>query len=416
MTKLADRAVKPRLWVLSELYYPEQTSTGYFLTKIAEGLASDFDVQAICGQPSYSERGIKAPTSERHNDVDIHRMKATHFDKDKLFFRLINAVTMTLATSWFLLRQLRGGDQLLVVTNPPTLPPIAVAIARIKGCRSLLLVHDVFPESLAATKMLSRSSILFRLMSAAMRTTYRAFDKVIVLGRDMRQLVHDLYDVPTGRIAIIPNWGDSDEVVPVDRASNAFALQYNLVDKVVIQFSGNIGRTHDIGSLIHVAGKLRHLDQLVFLFVGYGGKTPLIEQAITLDKLTNIVFAPRQPREMLGAMLACADATVIAFEEEMLGISVPSRMYNVMSAATPIIAMADPKSELSLCVAESDSGWVVPAGDREMLQSIIETIARDPQAAKSREKGRNGRATVQKRYTIEAILDQYRAVLLETAV
>ena len=29
----------PRVWVVSELYYPEETSTGYFLTGIAEGLA-----------------------------------------------------------------------------------------------------------------------------------------------------------------------------------------------------------------------------------------------------------------------------------------------------------------------------------------------------------------------------------------
>ncbi len=382
------------------------------MTKIAEGLATDFDVQAICGQPGYSERGIKAPTFERHNNVNIHRMKTTLFDKDKLLLRLINTVTMTLATGWFLISRLRSGDQLLVVTNPPILPPIAVAIAKLKGCRSLLLVHDVFPESLAATKMLPRNSLLFRIISSAMRATYRAFDQVIVLGRDMRQLIHNKYDVPTKRITIIPNWGDSDEVVPIDRAINAFAIEYNLVDKVVIQFSGNIGRTHDVGSLIHVAGKLRHLDRLVFLFAGHGGKTPLIEQAITRDKLTNIVFAPRQPREMLGAMLACSDATVIAFEKEMLGISVPSRMYNVMSAASPIIAMADPQSELSLCVAENDLGWVISAGDQESLQTLIETIERDPQKAKSREKGQNGRNSVQAYYTFEAILSQYRSVLM----
>lgn len=413
MTNLPGRPNKPRLWVLSELYYPEQTSTGYFLTKIAEGLAADFDVQAICGQPSYSERGIKAPSFERHNNVDIHRMTATHFDKDKLLLRLINAATMTLMTGWFLLRRLRSGDQLLVVTNPPTLPPIAVAIAKIKGCRPLLLVHDVFPESLAATKIMSRKSLLFRAMSYTMRITYRAFERVIVLGRDMRQLVHDVYGVPTKRIDIIPNWGDSDEVVPVDRANNAFAIQFGLVDKVVIQFSGNIGRTHDIGSLIHVAHQLRHLDQLVFLFVGYGGKTPLIEHAITRDGLTNIVFAPRQPREMLGAMLACADATVIGFEEQMLGISVPSRMYNVMSAATPIIAMADPQSELSLCVAENDAGWVLPVGDKAGLQSIIEMLATGAMTNENRKKGRNGRRTVQAYYSLDVIIAQYRSALAQ---
>ncbi len=52
---------QPRLWIVSELYYPEETSTGYYLTKIAEGLAASFDVKVLCGQPNYSKRGNIAP-------------------------------------------------------------------------------------------------------------------------------------------------------------------------------------------------------------------------------------------------------------------------------------------------------------------------------------------------------------------
>jgi len=83
---------RQRLWVVSELYYPEQTSTGYFLTCIAEGLAPDFDVRVICGQPTYSERGHNAPRREIRNGTIIHRMRATHFDKDRLFLRFINLI------------------------------------------------------------------------------------------------------------------------------------------------------------------------------------------------------------------------------------------------------------------------------------------------------------------------------------
>ena len=32
--------MRNKLWVISELYYPEATSTGYILTQIAEGLAT----------------------------------------------------------------------------------------------------------------------------------------------------------------------------------------------------------------------------------------------------------------------------------------------------------------------------------------------------------------------------------------
>ena len=39
------------LWVLTEVYYPDEISTGYYLTSIAEGIAADRDVKAITGQP-----------------------------------------------------------------------------------------------------------------------------------------------------------------------------------------------------------------------------------------------------------------------------------------------------------------------------------------------------------------------------
>jgi hypothetical protein len=52
----SDRRAK-RIFVLSELYYPEETSTGYLLTKTAEGLAHEFPVTVITGpSTSFSER------------------------------------------------------------------------------------------------------------------------------------------------------------------------------------------------------------------------------------------------------------------------------------------------------------------------------------------------------------------------
>src|SRR5690242_20331983 len=119
----------PRLWIISELYYPEQTSTGYFLTRIAEGLAGFMRVEVLCGQPTYSEHGMRAPRRENRNRVRIHRVHATHFGKDRLILRAINALTLTVSVTWFALLRFRRGDRLLIVTNPPTLPPLVGLIA-----------------------------------------------------------------------------------------------------------------------------------------------------------------------------------------------------------------------------------------------------------------------------------------------
>jgi hypothetical protein len=64
-------ANKPRLWVVCEVYYPEKISTGYYLTSIAEGLADDFDVKVLCGQPNYAARGTVAPKHEFRNGTEI---------------------------------------------------------------------------------------------------------------------------------------------------------------------------------------------------------------------------------------------------------------------------------------------------------------------------------------------------------
>ncbi|MDT8759719.1 glycosyltransferase family 4 protein [Sphingomonas psychrotolerans] len=400
----------PRLWVVSELYYPEQTSTGYFLTHIAEGLAETMDVWVVCGQPTYSEHGMRAPAREERNGVRIHRVPATHFGKDRLALRAINVLTLSLSAAWFALTHFRRGDRLLIVTNPPTLPPLLGLIARWKRMDAHLLVHDVYPEVLAATGFLRVDSTGYRLLKRFFSATYRLYRSVIVLGRDMADVVRD--KIAAGqRITIIPNWGDVDEVQPIARAANPF-LSANAIDApCVIQFSGNIGRTHDVETVLAAARRLRDRADILFVFAGYGGKTGVISDAIAAGELPNVRLLPRQPRELLGPMLASATATIISFVDAMRGLSVPSRMYNVLSAGTPIIAIAEADSELAMVVGEERAGWVLAPGDVDALVRLIEELARPEGAAEAAARGANGRAGVVARYTLASVLDRFSQLI-----
>jgi hypothetical protein len=44
------------LWVLSAVYFPEETGTEYYITQLAEHLALTRRVAVLCAQPEYSER------------------------------------------------------------------------------------------------------------------------------------------------------------------------------------------------------------------------------------------------------------------------------------------------------------------------------------------------------------------------
>src|SRR5687767_11229801 len=125
-------AERPRLWVISELYYPEETSTGYYLTRIAEGLTDKFDVKVISGQPNYSARGTNAPRTEMRNGVEIHRVAGTTLDKNVILFRLINMATLGISVLTKSISRFRSGDRVLVVTNPPSMPFVVAVAALVR--------------------------------------------------------------------------------------------------------------------------------------------------------------------------------------------------------------------------------------------------------------------------------------------
>ncbi|CAN0045558.1 unnamed protein product, partial [Chrysoparadoxa australica] len=365
---------KRRLWVISELFYPEQTSTGYFLSEIARGLADRWDVKVVCAQPTYSERGIVAPRYEQWHGVEIHRVRCARFDKDRLPLRVMNLLTFTFSSLLFLLQKMRRGDFVLIVTNPPALYPFVGLLARFKGARSSLLVHDVYPNVLAATGHLGRQSALFRLLDRFLSSAARQYDRIVVLGRDMQALIQSKTGMPTSQIVIIPNWGDTELVSPTPRAENSFARRHGMGDCFTVQFSGNIGRTHDVETILTTSQSTSERKDIQYWFIGYGGKQALLRRENS-DARSNVFVLPRQPKEDLGEMLASADVLVIAFVPGMKGLSVPSRMYNVMAAGTPIIAMTEPGSELALVVEESDCGWVIPPNDPNALTRLILELA-----------------------------------------
>ncbi|MBB4099939.1 glycosyltransferase family 4 protein [Sphingomonas kyeonggiensis] len=401
---------RPRLWVISELYYPEETSTGYFITKIAEGLAKDFDVQAVCGQPSYSERGIRAPRHERHADVEIHRLRSTHFDKDRLLLRAVNLVSFTIAVAFFLAFRLRRSDQLLVVTNPPTVPFICGWLARLRGCRSTLLVHDIYPEVLAATNVM-RGGAPYRVLQVAFDHSFRLFDQVVVLGRDMLDVVGKKLGKHADRMVLIPNWGDVEEVRPIPAEQNRFLGEHQLAGMAVIQFSGNLGRTHDVELFVETAQALAGVPDLKFLAVGYGGKSSVVSEASN-DDAGNLLKLPRQPRDRLAEMLNASTATMISFVDGMYGISVPSRMYNVMAAGRPIIAVAHPRSELALVVAEENAGWVIDRSQaRTDLPALVRHLATAEGKAEADVRGAAARRAAETKYTLGAVIERFRCIL-----
>ena len=253
MSDRPRRAGSKRVWVVSELYYPEETSTGYLLTRIAEHLATRHDVGVLCSQPTYRARGLRAPATEVRNGVKIRRCSGTTFDRNSLFGRVINMLTITASIFGRALSEFSRGDVVIVVTNPPLLPFFTAAASAIHGSRCIILVHDVYPDVLVASGMTTPDSLLARAIGALTTMLYRSVSRIIVIGRDMERLVRRKLPPGDSRIRLIPNWADVDTIFPEDRPTNPVLVAEGLASNFVVQYAGNMGRSHDIETILAAA-------------------------------------------------------------------------------------------------------------------------------------------------------------------
>ncbi|MFP5206558.1 MAG: glycosyltransferase family 4 protein [Acidobacteriota bacterium] len=398
-----------RVWIVSELYHPELTSTGYFLTGIAEGLAVDYDVSVLCGQPSYLARGTTAPRSEIRNGVHVRRCPATTLDKNKLVFKIVNLITITLSIFLSALFRFRAGDIVIAVTNPPLLPYAILLACRMRGARLVLLVHDVYPELLIRLNIVIARSAPVRLLDWASRWLYNGADRIVVLGRDMRELVVQKLRGAEDRVVIAANWGDTEANYPCERAQSRLLTELNLKGCFVAQYCGNIGRTHGIGDIVEAAKLMVSDPEFHFLVIGWGARKQWIieqKQVHSLDNLT--VVDPLEQSDLCDGLNAC-DVSIIAFSRGMSGISVPSRMYNVLAAGKPLLAVTDDDSEMAAVVTEEEIGWVIPPGRPSLLVNALREAKADEKQLQSM--GKRARQAAEAKYTRSHILKLYRDLI-----
>lgn len=407
--EISQNNSKQTLWVVSELYYPEMTSTGYYLTAIAEGLTDKFNVKVLCGQPNYSGRGIRAPKHEIHNEVEIFRAFGTTLDKNVILFRLINMLTLSLSVFFKAIFNFRKGDKILVVTTPPSMPFIVALASLFRGGSYTLLIHDNYPEILIAVEKTSESSFLVRIIEIFNRWLYKYAAKIIVCGRDMKELVGRKtvgLDIP---IVYIPNWAELEQVSPQPRENNKLLEELDLKEKFVFLYAGNMGHPNDLESIIFCAEKLSDDERFHFIFLGAGVKRKWLETEVSEKKLSNVTLLSPKPRSEQNIFLNACDVAIVSLVKKMRGVSMPSRTYNILAVGKPILGLVESDSEVAFVVEEDAVGWTVsPNEPTELLKLIHKIYDERDKIPKMQEHARKAALA---KYSLETAVGNYKKEL-----
>jgi colanic acid biosynthesis glycosyl transferase WcaI len=349
--------------LISQYFYPEMISTGHILTELLLQLSTnEVKSSVICAQPTYYSRDIIDQHINYHG-INIIRTSNTQYDKDSVKGKVFNS-TSFFALSLFSALRINKYSTLIIVTNPPFLGAIGSIIKIFRKCRFILIIHDHYPDIAVNAGYLNKLSPIVTFWNMLNRWIFLNASFIVTLGRDVKQLIKE--QLPSDhkhKVVYIPNWADPSVIRPVAFEENSFIKEIGLLEKFVVQYSGNMGLTHDMETIIEAANELRNQDKVHFLLIGDGGKRTKIANMVKNYRLKNVTLLPYQPRENLKNSLSASHVSLISQEYSSKGLSVPSKLYGIMASGRPAIAIVPEDSEVALTLKEYEFGIVTPPKD-----------------------------------------------------
>jgi len=399
--------------ILSQYFFPELISTGQLLTELAEELVKmGCSVSVVAGQPTYYELS-RVPTEIEHHGIKIFRVGNTQLEKNSVSGKVLNSATFFLGAVLRSMAMSRDAV-VLVVTNPPILPFVPYLQSILCKRKYVCLVHDVYPDIAVQLGYIGKSGIFRGLWEKLNRKMLHGAAAVIVLGRDMEKKVQAKLDKSEwGKIRVIPNWSDEDAIRPVEKEENLFLREIGISPSTfIIQYSGNMGLSHDMETIIEAANRLQEIP-VRFLFIGGGGKRKKIEKMAADLGLKNVQFLPYQPKGNLRYSLACSDVSLVCLDKGVEGLSVPSKYYGILASGRPVIALMAEDSEVAMSIRESGCGYVVPPMAPDVLAGKIRYLFDHPDAA--REMGKKARESLEKNYSRRIAAGKYLDLLREVS-
>jgi glycosyltransferase involved in cell wall biosynthesis len=366
--------------LLLNLYYPPDTSaTAKMAQSVVEALSSAHEITVVCGRPSYEPTERRAwrlwateePGKSRGaGNVKIVRVGSTDYSRAQMRRRVLNYLTyvaLSVPRVAFV-----PCDVVVGMTDPPFEGIVAAFVALLKGKPFVYNIRDLYPDMALGGSIIG-AGMLARVWDILHRWALRRATRVVVLGEDMRARII-AKGVKAERIAVVRDGTEIREVGSEPAVDPEVVRAIRSDFKFVLVHAGNLGFYGAWETLVQAARKLSG-EGIGLIFVGDGAQRGKIEAAAA--GCANVRFLPFFPASKIASVLASADAHVVTIKRGLEGVIVPSKMYGILTAGKPILAVTPRETDVAsigerrgfaIC-ADPDDASEVAAAVREISRS-----------------------------------------------
>ena len=404
--------------LVSLVYPPDSVSTAQIMGELSVDLKNhghrvtvistiphyNRNLENELSQPMRAKWGKLLYQSEYHGIIVYHIFMPTK--SKNIFSRLL---------AWIFFHIMSVLVGLMIIPRPSIIiapsPPLTIGLS----CWLLGIfykvpyiynVQEIYPD-IAIRLGAIRNHWIIKILYHLEKFVYNKSSAVTVIASQMRDQIL-AKGIPSDKVHVLPNFVDTKDFVPRHK-DNDFSRKYNLHNKFIVSYAGNMGPAQGLEYFIDAANILKEKLGIYFLMLGNGILKDSLLQRVNGYELENFIFLPYQDYSLMGKVYGASDVCLVPQAIETGFEAVPSKVYRIMSCSRPVLAITDKNSDLARLVTDASCGNIVKPGSSTILaKNILQAYQNQHEWQKM---GTSGREHVTRYYSRENVTDQYNNLI-----
>lgn len=295
-------------------------------------------------------------------------------------------------------------DLVLYATPPITYNRVIKNVKKRCGCRSFLMLKDIFPQNAVDLGMMREGGILHKIFKNKEKRLYEISDRIGCMSpANCEYILNNNPELGKSKVGLCPNAIDPVEIPNLSEEERKEILsKYNISkDKTLFIYGGNLGKPQGIDFLLKVIEANEQQKDRFIIIVGNGTEFPKMKRWFETYRPKYSKLLTALPKAEYDKLVRACDVGLIFLDSRFTIPNFPSRLLSYLENSMPVLLATDKNSDMGKIAEENGFGLWCESGD---LKSFIYNM--NLITAHIHEMGNRGREFLLKNYTVEKIYEK----------
>ena len=267
-------------------------------------------------------------------------------------------------------------DLILYATPPITFNIVIERIKRRCGCRSYLMLKDIFPQNAVDLGMMKKGGFLYKMFRKKEERLYEISDRIGCMSpAKCEYVINHNPAVDPNKVEECPNAVEPIDTPPISDKERTYLLsQLNIpTDKTLFIYGGNLGKPQGIDFLLKVVEANESNTNSHLVIVGDGTEFPKIKAFFDSVKPKNATLIAGLPKSDYDNLIRACHVGLIFLDPRFTIPNFPSRLLSYLENSMPVLLATDINTDMGNIAEREGFGlWSVSGNLNDFMTNLVE--------------------------------------------